>query len=109
MRHKLQKRPFTSCTYDDYNGNTLKNRILKTAALSVMQSDTVRHATKVSIKRNLLLMRDVGTVDPVCVEWRRLRFHRNNRSYELLMGVCYMVLNRQLATEDSARSTSRAS
>lgn len=30
-----------------------------------------------------------------------LRFHRNNRSYELLMGVCCMIISRQLATQDS--------
>ncbi|RDB55453.1 hypothetical protein C1879_10485 [Paraeggerthella hongkongensis] len=104
MRHRLQKRSLASCTYDEYNVDTLKNRILKTAALRLLGSDDVKHDNKVRIKRNLLIMREVGTVDPVQVDWRRLRFHRNNRSYELLMGVCYLILNQQLATEDSGNT-----
>lgn len=97
--HRLQKQPLASCTYDEYSVDTLKNRILKTAALCLLDSDDVKHDNKVRIKRNLLVMREVGTVNPMRVDWERLRFHRNNRSYEPLMGICYLILNQQLATE----------
>lgn len=104
MQHKMARRSLTHCVHDDYSADTLKNRILKTAALALLGAEDVTREPKVSLKRSLMLMNEVGTVDPKSVEWRRLRYHRNNRSYELLMGVCWMVLNRQLATEQVGRT-----
>lgn len=100
LQHKLQRRALTRCAYDDYRADTLKNRILKTTAMAMLRSDEVRHETKASLKKNLMLMRDVKMIDPSGIEWRRLNYHRNNRSYELLMGACYLTLNRQLPAQE---------
>ncbi|MGN0035020.1 MAG: hypothetical protein ACI364_04775 [Coriobacteriales bacterium] len=104
IRHKVNRSNLVRCVHDDYTADTLKNRILKATALALLGDDDVKHETKASLKRSVMLMREVGRVDPKSVDWRRLRYHRNNRSYELLMGVCWMVLRNQIASEREGKT-----
>ncbi len=97
--HRASMSNLVRCVHDDYTADTLKNRILKATALALLGDEDVKHETKSSLKRSVMLMREVGDVDPKTVDWRRLRYHRNNRSYELLMGVCWMVLRSRIASK----------
>lgn len=97
---KLKRRPEAHCAYDESGPDTYKNRILKTCARLLMRSPEVEAERQRSLKRCLLSMSEVGEVDPRHVEWGRLRYHRNNGPYRILMNVCYMVLNSLLLTTD---------
>lgn len=80
--------------YDEYDEDTLLNRILKTCLLALLRSDKVSKKRRVRLKAALGWLRDVGVVDdPTRIPWQSLRYHRNNRTYELLMNVCYLVVN----------------
>ncbi|WEV58397.1 hypothetical protein OZX67_06090 [Bifidobacterium sp. ESL0728] len=88
-----------SCVYDDLSADTYKNRILKTTARLLIDKPGVDTARRHDLKRCLIGMGDVQFADVRRVDWARLRFDRNNASYQLLMNVCRMVLERQLLTQ----------
>ena len=41
----------------------------------------------------------LSIADPARIPWGSLRYHRNNRSYQMLMGVCYLVIQHRLMGE----------
>ena len=91
-----------SCHFDEFSEDTYKNRILKTTARLLIGHDEVSAVRKRDLKRVLILMRDVGTLDPARIDWGRPRYHRNNGAYQMLMNVCYMVINSELVNQDGS-------
>lgn len=89
-----------TCEWDELDEDTYKNRILKTVGGLLVSSELVDPERRKALKKSLLALRDVGEVDPKRIEWGRLRYHRNNASYQLLMNVCYMVVESMLLVQD---------
>ena len=104
-RLRSQQRNEVACEYDEFTEDTYKNRILKTCAGLLVRRSEVPEVRRRELKRSLVSMRDVGEVDPTRIEWGRLRYHRNNGSYRLLMNVCFMVVQSLiLSTEEGEAS-----
>lgn len=93
-----------TCEWDELDEDTYKNKILKTVGGLLVSSDLVDRERRKALKRSLLALRDVGTLDPKRIEWGRLRYHRNNASYQLLMNVCYMVVESMLLTQEDGET-----
>lgn len=88
------------CVFDEYSEDTYKNRILRHCAELLASSSDVSDSRRLELKRCLLSMQGMSPIDPKRIEWGRLSYHRNNGSYQILMNVCYMVINGLLpATE----------
>ena len=88
--------------YDEYDENTLLNRIMKTCLGALLRSTMVSAGRRNRIGTALGWLCDVGEVDdPRRIPWGRLRYHRNNRSYQLLMNVCYLVVNSLILTQEA--------
>lgn len=105
-RLRSQKRQEISCEYDEYTVDTYKNRILRTCAELLVRSKKVPKERRLALKRALIPLRsDVGEVDPIRIEWARLRYHRNNSSYKLLMNVCYMVVQGYILSTDKGETS----
>ncbi len=103
-QHQARRSLKTHCAYDEFSEDTYKNRILKTTALAMLRCDDVRQGVKADLKRSLLLMRDIEVLDTRNIDWSRISYHRNNRSYQLLIGVCYLVLHHLLPTQDEGKT-----
>lgn len=103
--HRASQRNEVCCEYDEFTEDTYKNRILKTCAGLFVRDPEVPEARRRELKRALVSMRDVGEVDPARIEWARLRYHRNNGSYRLLMNVCYMVAQSLILTTDQGETS----
>lgn len=96
MRLRLRQRQEVHCVYDERTEDTYKNQVLKTTALFLLRASEVAPERKRDLKRILVLMQDVSTLDPHGISWSSLSYHRNNRSYQMLMNVCYLVLHELL-------------
>lgn len=102
-RLKMAGKNQTHCFFDEFTEDTYKNRILKRCAEVLLHSKQVSKTRKNDLKRSLLVLRDISSIDENRIAWDRLAYHRNNATYRLLMNVCYMVLhNRLLTNEDGA-------
>lgn len=97
----LSGKPEAYYQYDEYVEDTLLNRILKTSALALVGRNDVDINRRRRLRGALAFMQNVSRIEnPSRIRWSELRYHRNNRSYELLMNVCYMVI-RQLLLSSS--------
>lgn len=85
------------CNYDEFTVDTYYNQILKTTVNLLLRSEIPNQRKK--IFRNLMLyFKDVGTLDPANINWN-YRFNRNTQSYQMLISICYLVINGLLQTD----------
>lgn len=102
MRLEMANQPIAAYDFDEYNEDTLLNRILKTSILALIGRADVQDERRRSLRSAMAYMQGVSTIaDPSTIRWSELRYHRNNRSYELLMNVCYLVIQQQLMDPQS--------
>ncbi len=84
---KIQK---FDCTYDSLSVDNEMNRILKATA-ALIRCPEVDLKRKNELRREILFFSTISDIDASRVQWGRLLFHRNNRTYEMLMNICQMV------------------
>lgn len=92
IQNKLQRKQILSCEYDELSVNNLFNQILKTTALILIRQPTVSTEHKSSLKKVMLFFGDIDTLEESAISWSSLHIHRNNQTYELLLNMCYLVL-----------------
>ena len=101
IRNRIQHRQEIACEYDDLSVNNLFNQILKTTALILIHERTVETSRRAALKTLLPFLDGIETIDPTSIHWSLLRFQRNNKSYQMLINVCYFVLDGMLLTTES--------
>lgn len=99
MGSRARQSSEVTCSFDELTSNTYKNRILKTCAKILLLRNDVALLHRRNLKRCLVSMAGVEEIDPHRIEWGRLRYHRNNGGYQILMNVCYLVVHGFLLTE----------
>ena len=104
MRLRIRQRQDLRCVFDERTEDTYKNQVLKTTAFYLLRASGVDDCRKRDLKRSLVLMQDVSLLDPQRIAWNSLRYHRNNRSYQLLMNVCYLVLHELLLRDEKGET-----
>lgn len=100
LRLKSACRTQVHCSYDELSEKTYKNRILATAARMLLNQGEVDPERRTALKRSLLALHDVEPLRPNGIEWGRLRYHRNNDGYRMLMLTCRMVIERALPSPE---------
>ncbi len=102
---KLQasQKKLTSCQVDDYIENTYMNQILKSTIMMLLHSNDVRPVNKSKIKRIIPFFSAVDVIDCRDIHWDRLQYNSNNRSYKMLMNICYLVIEGMLMSEEKGK------
>ncbi|MCC8183087.1 MAG: 5-methylcytosine-specific restriction endonuclease system specificity protein McrC [Clostridiales bacterium] len=100
IRHRAAHRQLLSCEYDELSADNLLNRILKTSALLLLRSGEVDGAYKDILKKEMLYFSEVSLVEPSSIRWEQIRFHRNNRTYQILVSLCQLILQGMLLTTE---------
>ena len=85
------------CSYDEFSVDTTMNRIIKATAALLVRSD-ISKARKKSLKKLMVFFADVRDIDLRAVDWN-MRYDRNNRTYRMLMAVCWLVVKGLLQTQ----------
>lgn len=85
------------CSYDEFSVDTTMNRVIKATAALLVRSDISR-ARKKSLKKLMVFFADVSDIDLHTVDWN-MRYDRNNRTYRMLMAVCWLVVKGLLQTQ----------
>lgn len=98
---KMQRKQLLACEFDELSENNLFNQIMKTTALLLSRESSVAVARRESLKNVLRYFRNVEEIVPHHIPWRRLQYQRNNRTYEMLINLCYFVLHVLLQTTEN--------
>ena len=85
------------CSYDEFSVDTTMNRVIKATVALLVRSDITR-ARKKSLKKLMVFFADVCDIDLHTVDWN-MRYDRNNRTYRMLMAVCWLVVKGLLQTQ----------
>ena len=80
-----------------FSVDTTMNRVIKATVALLVRSDISR-ARKKSLKKLMVFFADVRDIDLHTVDWN-MRFDRNNRTYRMLMAVCWLVVKGLLQTQ----------
>ena len=100
IRNRIQHKQLLSCEYDELSVNNIFNQILKTTAMVLLKDSHVKNSRKASLRQVMLFFNEVDVLDPSAIRWSTLRYQRNNRNYEMLMNICYFVLDGMLQTTE---------
>lgn len=91
-----------NCIYDEFSVNCYLNQIIKSTMNLLVKSDVSSERRK-KLKNLLMYFTDVDLIDLKSINWK-IRFDRNNQTYRLLIGVCYLVVNGLLQTQKSGNA-----
>ncbi len=86
------------CDYDEFSINTKLNQILKTA-VQLLLREKINEDIKKELKRLIMYFKEVDILNPYTINWN-IRFHRNNQSYQMLISICYLVINGLLQKDE---------
>ena len=100
MKNKIQKRQLLMCEYDELTEDNIYNQIIKSTMLVLMRESSVAEERKIKLKQLLLHFSKVQAVDLQSIEWRYLKIQRNNQTYQLLLNICYFVIDGLLLTTE---------
>lgn len=100
IRNRLARRVQVTCDFDELSQNNLFNQILKSVVLLLLKQKDVSPQYKVALKREMLFFADIDEVDLKQVRWTGIRFQRNNRTYQLLLSICQLIVEGMLMTTE---------
>ena len=103
IKDRMQHKQVLSCVFDELSENNILNQVLKTTANILVRSNGVSSEHKNALKSALLFFDGIDTVDPKQIAWNRLNIRRNNKSYDMLLNICYFVLDGLLQTTEKGQ------
>ncbi len=98
---RIQK---VECEYDELSENNPLNQILKATAWRLIGCEEVSVRTKKSLRSEMLFFQEVSDIELSSVQWGRLQYHRNNKSYEMLMNICRFAYQSLLSSTSEGQS-----
>ena len=100
LRNRIQRKQKLACEFDELSENNLFNQILKTTIHYLLIAEGVEVERKSVLKKILVFFDGIELLEPSVIPWSRLHYQRNNKNYEMLMNVCYFVLDGMLRTTE---------
>ncbi len=85
----LKKR--LNCIYDEFSPNCYLNQIIKATSNILLKSNISKQRHK-KLKRLMMYFNDVDLIDVNSINWQ-IRYDRNNQNYQMIIGICYLVIN----------------
>lgn len=92
LKRQMRREKQVVCTFDELSENAYVNRILKTTASILLRSKEVKPERKKALKKVLLYFNTVSMLARHEIEWMRIKYHRNNATYKMLMSICRLVM-----------------
>jgi 5-methylcytosine-specific restriction enzyme subunit McrC len=90
------------CTYDEFSADAYLNRILKTTLTLLLKAD-ISQKNRHNIHHLLPYFEGVTLLDARRIKWHR-RYNRNNQTYRMLVGICYMVIHGLLQHQEEGNT-----
>ena len=100
---QMQRKQKLACEFEEFSEDNLYNQILKVTMYRLIRADDVDSHQKQALKKLIVFFDNVKLIQPDYITWNRLIYCQNNRNYELLLNVCYLVLNGMLQTTEDGK------
>lgn len=100
IRNKIQRKNILACDYDELSENNLLNQILKSTILKLVRCADVNKKQKSQLFKLLPFFSGIDEINLQNIRWYTLSFQRNNRSYRMLINLCYFIFTEVLMTTE---------
>ncbi len=100
VNNYMARKRLLTCEFDDLSENNLLNQILKSTVMLLLHHGKVKSKYKNDLRKEMLFFSDVDIIDLSFVRWSVLQFQRNNQSYRMLMGICQLIIEGMLQTNE---------
>lgn len=100
VRNRIERKQEIACEFDELSVNNIFNQILKTTATILIKENSVNRERRVALKSIMPFFDGIDTISVSSIHWNTLRFQRNNKSYQMLMNICYFILDGMLLTTE---------
>ncbi|MFC5221006.1 5-methylcytosine-specific restriction endonuclease system specificity protein McrC [Bifidobacterium leontopitheci] len=90
------------CTVDDFTVDSRPNRIIKSTMLLLVHAD-ISPNRKTRLRRLIACLNGVGRTDLRRTDWH-IRFDRNNETYRMLIGICYLAVKGLLQSSQPGKA-----
>ena len=101
IKDRIRRQAKVDCVFDELSENNTFNQILKTTVQYLVRAEGVKLERKAALKKLLVFFDGIDVLEPSQINWSRLYYQRNNRNYEILMNICYFVLDGMLQTTEA--------
>ena len=85
-----------ACQYDEFSVNSYMNRIIRTT-MDMLLKCSISKDRKKRLRKLLVCFSEVKPLERNSINWK-LQFNKNNQTYQMLISVCYLILNGLLQT-----------
>jgi len=103
IENKMQRKQVLACEFDELSENNAYNQIIKTTSLLLLKEKLVKPEHRTALKKVMLFFHSIDELDPATIRWNTFRFQRNNQSYQMLLNICYFVLDGLLQTTEKGQ------
>ena len=101
IKQQTQPQGKLVCSYDEFLPDSPHNQALKSVMLLLLRHGNVKSANKTALHKLLSYFSDVKDVAPTAIRWDALKYHRNNASYRMLLGICRLAVKGLLLTTET--------
>lgn len=101
IRSRVQHKQVLVCEFDEFSENNLMNQILKTTVGILAKEKSVKDERRAVLKKSLLFFHTVDDIEPSEIRWDSVRYHRNNRSYRMLLNICRLIMEGLLISTEA--------
>ena len=100
---RLRNSQRIACDFDELSENNIYNQILLTTISILIRHSDVKKEKKAKLKQLMLFFHSVQPVDIHTIRWNTIRFDRNNKTYRMLIYICYFILCEWLLTTEEGK------
>lgn len=100
IKHRINKETLLACEFDELTEDNIYNQIIKSTILLLIVSQAIKQVRRNELRSILPFFDGVSTIQPKSIRWNILRFQRNNKTYRMLINVCYFVIDGMLLTTE---------
>ena len=89
-----------ACEFDEYSENNTFNQILKSTMLLLIGHEDVKPERRIGLRKLLPFFTNVDEIELHGIKWSSFRFDRNSKTYQMLLYICYFIIDNLLLTTD---------
>lgn len=101
IKRRMRRDTRLVCQHDNFSENNLFNQILKSSIRLLLCHSDVNRERKTNLRHLMPYLEGVEEIPASAIHWSTLRYDRNTRTYQMLHGLCYFLLNSKLLTTES--------
>lgn len=90
------------CEFDEFTENIYLNQIIKATGMLLIRSKEINKHYKSKLRKLFLFFNNVDLLEINRIDFNKVVINRNNKNYELIINLCYLIID-GLIIDDKGR------